>query len=153
VNKKNVAALGFFFSMTTALAASTSTDSMSFSKAEAEKYITAQESAWAESASTNDSSVVKRILADDFVGLLDGEVYNKAQAIEEAEKGPGDTLSNHLDYAHVRFFGNAAVVQGSETWTRKGKKSGHYVWLDTWIYQNGQWQVIAADDVTVPIKR
>ncbi len=112
----------------------------------------ASEAEWAESVATSDASVVKRILAEDCVWVFDGEVWDKARAVADAAEGPGDFLSNHLDYAHVRFFGNAAVVQGSETWTRKGGKKGHFVWLDTWIRRNGQWQIVAAEDISVPVK-
>src|SRR5260221_8214885 len=104
-----------------------------YSKADAERYIVESESAWAASVATNDTSVVRRILADDFVWVLDGRVLNKAQAVEEAGKGPYDFLSNKLEYAHVRFFGDTAVVQGSEMWTRKGGKKGRFVWTDTWL--------------------
>jgi Domain of unknown function (DUF4440) len=123
-----------------------------YSQADAERYIKASESAWAESVSTNNSSVLKRILASDFVWVLDGEVWNKARAIADAEAGPGDFLSDHLNYAHVRFFGDTAVVQGSETWTRKGGRKGRFVWTDTWIRRNGAWQIVQAEDITVPIK-
>jgi len=134
------------------LAAETVQASDTYSQNEAERYIKESEAAWAESVATNDASVVKRILADDFVWVLDGEVLNKVRAVSDAEKGPGDFLSNHLDYAHVRFFGDTAVVQGSETWTRKGGRKGHFVWTDTWLRRHGQWQIVAAEDVSVPIK-
>ena len=123
------------------------------SQTEAERYIKDSESAWAESVSTNDPSVVQRILADDCVWVLDGEVIGKARAVSDARKGPGDFLSNHLDYANVRFFGDTAVVQGSETWTRKSGRKGHFVWTDTWVQRNGQWQIVAAEDVSVPITK
>jgi ketosteroid isomerase-like protein len=122
-----------------------------YSRTEAERYIKDSEAAWAESVTGNDSSVVKRILADDCVWVLDGEVVDKPRAIQAAEHGPGDFQSNHLDYAHVRFFGNTAVVQGSETWTRRGGQKGHFVWTDTWVRRNGQWKIVAAEDVSVPI--
>jgi ketosteroid isomerase-like protein len=123
-----------------------------YSQTEAERYIKDSEAAWAASVATNDASVVKRILADDFVWVLDGEVLDKTRAVSDAEKGPGDFLSNHLDYAHVRFFGDTAIAQGSETWTRKGGLKGHFVWTDTWLRRHGQWQIVAAEDVSVPIK-
>jgi ketosteroid isomerase-like protein len=123
-----------------------------YSKADAEQYINASEAAWAESVASNDASVVKRILAEDCVWVLDGRVLDKAHAVADATQGPGDFLSDHLDYAHVRFFGDTAVVQGSETWTRKGGKKGHFVWTDTWVRRNGQWQIVAAEDVSVPIR-
>jgi ketosteroid isomerase-like protein len=122
------------------------------SQSEAEQYIKSAESAWAESVATSDGSVVERILAEDCVWVLDGRILIKSQAVAEAKDGPGDFLSNHLDYAHVRFFGDTAVVQGSETWTRKGGRKGRFVWTDTWLRRNGKWQIIAAEDDSVPIK-
>jgi Domain of unknown function (DUF4440) len=110
------------------------------------------ESAWAESVATNSSSVLKRILADDCVWVLDGKVMNKGAAVADAEGGPGDFITNHLDYAHVRFFGDTAIVQGSETWILRGGQKGHFIWTDTWVRRNGQWQIEAAEDVSVPIK-
>ena len=117
---------------------------------DAEQYILASEAAWAESVATTDASVVKRILADDVVWVLDGEVLDKKAAIRGAEKVPNHFISNHLEYAHVRFFGDTAIVQGSEAWTRTSGKSGHFVWTDTWLHRNGQWQIVAAEDVSVP---
>lgn len=130
-------------------AAATAADNGQSQKA-AEQYILASEAAWAESVATNDPSVVKRILADDVVWVLDGEVLNKRDAISGAEKGPYDFVSNRLEYAHVRIFGDTAVVQGSEAWERKGGKKGRFVWTDTWLRRNGQWQIVAAEDVSVP---
>ena len=134
------------------LAAAMAQASDAYSQTEAERYIRDSEAAWAASVATNDASVVSRILADDCVWVLDGEVVDKAHAVSDAQHGPGDFLSNHLDYAHVRFFGDTAVVQGSETWTRKDGRKGHFVWTDTWVRRNGQWQIVAAEDVSVPIK-
>ena len=125
----------------------------SYSRAAAERYIKASEAAWAESVSTNDASVLKRILASDFVWVLDGKVWDKARAIADAQAGPGDFLSDHLNYAHVRFFGDTAVVQGMETWTRKGGRKGYFVWIDTWVRRSGQWQIVAAEDITVLKRR
>jgi len=109
----------------------------SYSQSDAEQYIKSSEAVWAESVATNDASVVERILAEDCVWVLDGRITTKSQAIAEAKNGPGDFLSNHLDYAHVRFFGDTAVVQGSEIWTRKGGRKGRFVWTDTWLRRHG----------------
>jgi ketosteroid isomerase-like protein len=128
------------------------TGSDSYSKSEAERYIKDRSSAWAESVATSDPAVVKEILADDFVWVLDGNVLDKSRAVMRVQEGEGDFLSNHLDYANVRFFGDTAVVQGSETWTRKGGDGGRSVWIDTWVRRNGEWQIVAAADVSVPIK-
>lgn len=121
-----------------------------YSAVEAEKYIQESSSAWAESITTNDASVVKRILADDVVWVRDGEFLNKSRAVSAAEQGPRDFLSNHLDYAQVRFFGDTAIVHGNETWTRTGGRSGHCLFIDTWVRRDGIWQIVAAVDVSVP---
>jgi ketosteroid isomerase-like protein len=131
------------------LAGSTHATDAAYSRSNAEHYIKESEAAWAASVATNDASVVQRILADDVVWVLDGRVLGKAQAVAEAYHAADYFLSDHLEYAHVRFFGDVAVVQGSENWTRKGGKTGRFVWTDTWVRRNGQWQVVAAEDVSV----
>jgi ketosteroid isomerase-like protein len=122
----------------------------SYSRVEAEKYIKDSTPAWAESIATNDASVVKRILADDCVWVWEGKVLDKFRAVARAQQGPGDVVSNHLDYATVRFYGDTAVAQGQETWTLKDGSSGRFVWIDTWVRRGGIWQIVAAIDVPVP---
>lgn len=116
-----------------------------------ERYIVASEEAWAKSVATNDASVVMRILADDFVWVLDGKLLDKKAAVESAATGPGPFLSNEPDYVHVRFFGDTAVAQGSETWTKKGGNRGKFVWTDTWVKRAGCWQIVNAQDTVVPL--
>jgi len=120
----------------------------------ARKYIIDSEAQWAESVATNDTSVLSRILADDFTWILDGKKWTKRMAIEDARKGPGDFISDHLDSASVRFFQNTAFAVGSETWTRKRNDGstfqGQFIWTDTWIKRNNLWQIVQAEDITVP---
>ena len=116
-----------------------------------ERYIVASEEAWAKSVATNDASVVRRILASDFVWVLDGKLLDKKAAVEGAAAGPGPFVSNEPDYVHVRFFGNTAVAQGSETWTKKGGGRGKFVWTDTWVKRSGCWQIVHAQDTVVPL--
>lgn len=123
-----------------------------YSRAEAHKYIRDAEAAWAESVSTEDASVVQRILADHVVWVLDGQVLDKAHAVADAAAGPGDFLSNHLDYVNVRFFEDTAVAQGAETWTCKGGRTGRFIWTDTWLRRAGKWQIVATQDTSVPVK-
>ena len=120
-----------------------------YDRAQAQKYIIDSEAAWAQSVATSDASVVQRIFADDVVWVLDGEILDKAHAVADAAAGPGDFLSNRLEYAHVRFFGDVALVQGAEHWTRQGGHSGRFIWTDTWLRRNGQWQIIASQDTSV----
>jgi hypothetical protein len=122
-------------------------------RAQVERYIVASEEAWAKSVATNDASVVKRILADDFVWVLDGRLLDKDTAVKEAANGPGSFVSNEPDYVHVRFFGRTAVAQGSETWTRKSGDRGKFVWTDTWVERQRCWQIVNAEDAVVPLPR
>lgn len=120
--------------------------------AEAERYIKESERQWAESVASGDSSVIERILADDFVGVdSDGGFYGKAKMVKNTASAPKYFLSNHLNEVKVRFYGDAAVAQGSESWVRRSgtPMHGRFVWTDTWIKRNGKWQIVAAEDLTV----
>jgi len=124
-----------------------------YDRAEVEKYIVQSSIEWAESVATNDASVLERILADDFVWVFpNGKIKDKAEAIADAKQGPGNFISNHIDWVHVRFFGTTAVAQGSETWKKKAGKQldGRFVWTDVWVLRNGKWQIVASTDVIAP---
>lgn len=114
-------------------------------------YIRQSESDWAESTVTNDVSILKRILADDFVGVeIDGSHYTKADAIKWYRTHPSEFVSNHLDGVEIHFYSDAAVAQGSESWKKKDGTPGKFVWTDTWIRRGGKWQVVAAEDLVPP---
>jgi len=114
-------------------------------------YIRQAESDWAESVVTNDVSVLERILADDFVGVdIDGSHYSKADAIKEFRTHPSEFVSNHLNEVQVRFYGDAGVAQGNESWKKKDGTPGKFVWTDTWIKRGGKWQIVAAEDLVPP---
>ena len=121
------------------------------SRAAALRYISTSEEQWAFSVATSDASVVRRILADEFVWVLDGRVLDKKTAVKYAAEGPGDFLSNKPDYVHVRFFGHTAVAQGSETWTKTGGQRGQFIWTDTWVNRGGCWQIVNAQDTVVSL--
>ena len=120
---------------------------------EAEDYIRKSESEWAESVANGDISVLERILTNDFVGVdTKGNVYDKAKMIADTKEAPKYFVSNHLEQVNIRFYGNTAVAQGSEAWVRKSGERGRFVWIDTWILRDGNWQIVAAVDVKAPAK-
>lgn len=85
----------------------------------AEQYIRESEKQWAEAVASGDSTVIERILADDFIGVdTKGNQYNKAHEIYGTHEAPKYFKSNHLNDVKVRFYGNTAVAQGDETWVR-----------------------------------
>jgi ketosteroid isomerase-like protein len=122
------------------------------SQHDAERYIIESERQWAESVASGDSSVVERILADDFVGVdPEGRLYDKAKMISMTPDGPKLFASNHANAVKVRFYGDAAVAQGDETWERRNGERGRFVWTDTWVRRNGKWQIVAAEDLIVDV--
>jgi hypothetical protein len=67
--------------------------------------------------------------------------------IADTKTTPKYFVSNHLDQIKIRFFGNTAVAQGSESWERRNGERGRFVWTDTWVLRNGPWQIVAAEDL------
>jgi hypothetical protein len=115
---------------------------------ETERYILESERQWAESVATGDTSTIERILADDFVGVdPKGELYNKQQMITDTRNAPKYFVSNRLNDVKMRFYGNTAIAQESETWEKRSGERGRFVWTDTWLQRNGHWQIVAAEDL------
>jgi ketosteroid isomerase-like protein len=116
------------------------------------KYICDSERSWAESVATGDPATVKRILAEDFIGVHpSGRQYRKAEMVEGTPTAPKIFASNHMNDVVVRFYGNVAIAQGSETWRKKNGDTGRFVWTDTWLKQkSGEWQIESAEDLIAP---
>jgi len=116
-------------------------------RAGTEREIREMECAWAQVAVTGDPTVMEQILADDFLGVSpDGVQYTKREFIEDTRANPLGFTSNDLDGMKVRFFGNVAVAQGSETFARKSGELGRFVWTDVLEHRDGRWQIVAAQD-------
>ncbi|MFL6514243.1 MAG: DUF4440 domain-containing protein [Chthoniobacterales bacterium] len=118
---------------------------------QADQYIRKSESEWAESVASGDATVLERILADDFVGVdTSGKSYDKAAELSNTGEGPKHFASNHLNDVKIRFYGNTAVAQGSESWLRRSGEKGRFVWTDTWLLRNSKWQIVSAEDLAAP---
>ena len=116
-------------------------------------YIRKAESDWGESEVTRDASVLERILSDDFVGVdVDGTRYSKAEALQEYRTSPSSYASNHISGIEIRFYGQAAVAQGDDSWEKKDGTAGKHVWTDTWVLRDGKWQLVAAEDLVPPAR-
>jgi ketosteroid isomerase-like protein len=117
----------------------------------AEQYIVENEREWAESVASGDSKPVERILADDFLGVdPQGRLYDKAKMVSDTRNAPKYFVSNHLNDIKVRFYGDTAIAQGNESWERHAGERGRFVWTDTWIWRDGRWQIVAAEDLIAP---
>jgi len=119
----------------------------------ADRYIVQSEKEWAKAVATGDTSTIKRIVADDFVGINSkGNKYDKSSLIQESLTAPGQ-FKTEVKNINVRFFGSAAVANGEETWTKIFDSSfTKSVWTDTWIYRNSKWEVVSAQDQKTAVK-
>lgn len=110
---------------------------------------------WVQSWVVMDVAANDRIIADDYLGTEpDGKRVHKADLIAELKSGEAPLASNHLneDDLTVRFYGDTAIVNGSESWKQKDGKAGRYIWTDIWVKRNGKWQVVAAQDLEAAAK-
>lgn len=97
---------------------------------------------------SGDTAVIERIIADDFIGVdPQGKTYGKASMVADTRKAPQFFLSNRLNDVKVRFYGDTAIAQGSESWERRSGARGRFVWTDTWLRRDAQWQIVAAEDL------
>lgn len=121
-----------------------------YDRKETERYIIESERQWAESVATGDTSAIERFTADDFVGVDEqGKLYEKAKMIADTRTAPKYFVSNHLNEMKVRFYGDTALAQGSESWQKRTGERGRFLWTDTWLRRNGRWQIVAAQDLVV----
>jgi hypothetical protein len=97
----------------------------------------------------NDPAPLQQIVADDYVGTEpDGRRVTKKDLIAEL-KGPSDLESSHIneDDITMRFYGDTAVVNGSESWRRKDGKAGRFIWTDIFVKRDNKWMVVASQDL------
>ena len=114
------------------------------------KYICDMERAWGQAFVTADPAVARTMLADDFVGVdTKGRPYKKADELADIAK-PSHFASDTMNNVVVRFFGTTAIAQGSDSWVGKNGRRGRFVWTDIWLKRNGQWQIVAAEDLIPP---
>ena len=77
----------------------------------AEEYIRESEKQWAESVASGDTSVIKRILADDFIGVdPEGNQYDKQSMVRGTFTARTYFKSNHLNDVKIRFYENFAIA-------------------------------------------
>jgi len=103
---------------------------------------------WVAAIVNKDVATLDRILADDFVGTsIKGGVFHKSDAIDDIKNGVYVVQSMDMDEVSANVYENAAVAFTSqdEKSTYMGNNSGgHFHFTNTWIRQNGKWQVVAS---------
>ncbi len=150
-SKQVTSALGALLVLLGLTSCRPASDDSIYDPTEAEVQIRENARAWANVAVTGDPSVMEAILANDFVGTSpDGKLYTKQDFIDDIRANPIGFVSNEVNEVKVRFFGNVAVAQGHETFTRKDGTTGRFVWTDVLVRREGRWVTVAAQDVIAP---
>ena len=107
---------------------------------------------WTDAWMKRDSSVLDRIIADDFSLVSPDGTLTKAGILAELKSDP-PIASMILDPMTVRVFGDTAVVTGGDTETEAGKNtSDHFLWLTVFVKRNGRWQAVASQEFLQPAK-
>ena len=112
---------------------------------------------WAEAACTH-NGIEKTIFAEDFQGTApDGSRYSKQQALAEASSEKTKESACKMYEVTVHFFGESmAILYGSEsaihTEPDGRKHTVKLTWTDTWLKRNGNWQIVAAEDMPSEMK-
>jgi len=103
---------------------------------------------WSEADLHKDAAALKRILADDWIGIdFEGTSLNKEQAVRGIVSDSGSLESTVLRNMKVRVYGKTAVVTGidTETGDYHGKdSSGKYLWTDVFVNRGGRWQAVSS---------
>jgi Domain of unknown function (DUF4440) len=110
------------------------------------------EDGWARALVRRDTAMFRRHLAPDFVYTENGDVMGKQDVIQ------GVTGSDTVTWAgnegmKVHLYGSTGVVTGILAMKGHGNAgtfSKRYRFTDTWMYLDGRWQIIAAQDYLIP---
>jgi hypothetical protein len=117
-----------------------------------EKAVFALEEEWTRALVRRDTMAFKRLTAPGFVYTEDNVVMNQRELIKAVVTGDkvdwaGNEGMKLHDYTPVAIVTGVLVVRG-----RKNNKTytNRYRFTDTWLYRNGRWQAIAAQDYLIP---
>ena len=100
----------------------------------------------------HNAAELEHILAADFLHpVVTGDVLNKAQHIKFSSTHlPSPDLAKHFEGLQVRVYGDVGIVNGLVVTTSKdGSKEDKSVFTDVFIYRDGRWQAINAQENAV----
>ena len=100
----------------------------------------------------HNAAELEHILAADFLHpVITGDVLNKAQHIKFSSTHlPAPDLTRHFEGLQVRVYGDVGIVNGVVVTTDKdGNTAGKTVFTDVFVYRDGRWQAINAQENAV----
>jgi len=131
-------------------------DSSTGSKSGDEQVLIEIEQQWANAYVSADAEKLASILSRDYVQTnTRARVTDKQEEVSDLRKGTFRYEKFETTQMKVQLYGDAAVVTGlitaKGTDTASGKTiEGHMRMTDTFIRQNGKWQVVASQTTRVP---
>ena len=117
--------------------------------------VTKLEDSWATALVRRDRSTFERLLAPRFVYTEDSTTVDRATMLR-GMFGTDIVTEAHNDSMEVHVFNNTAVVTGWLIVKGHGKDGPferRYRFTDTWMPRSGSWQIVAAQDYLVPVKK
>lgn len=116
-----------------------------------QRAVFALEEEWTRALVRRDTTAFKRLTSPGFVYTEDNVVMSRRELINAV--AAGDTIVYAAnegmrlhDYTPVAVVTGVLVVSGRN----KGKTyTNRYRFTDTWLYRNGKWQAIAAQDYLI----
>jgi len=100
----------------------------------------------------HNAAELERILAADFLHpVVTGDVLNKAQHIKFSSIHlSAPDLTQHFEGLQVRVYGDVGIVNGLVVTTNKdGNTADKTVFTDVFVYRDGRWQAINAQENAV----
>ena len=112
---------------------------------------------WNEAYPRRDVSALDRIIADDWV-CIDGAglVITKKQLLERVESSATFFDPYKFDEISLRMFGDAAIVTGRLSGTKRGNDGTFYLeqrYTRVYVKRNDRWQSVATQVTVVKEER
>ena len=133
-----------------------STDSKTKQLSKAEEEVRKLERAWLNAYEQNDSKAMNEIVADDFaITFPDGSRQTKPQIMAMIKTSPNTAspMKFYTEDVQSRVYGETVILTGRVVteYMRDGKPAKEVSsYTDTYVRQNGRWQVVASHLSNVP---
>jgi len=104
----------------------------------------------------HNAAELEHILAADFLHpVVTGDVLTTARHIKSSSTQlPPPDLTKHFEGLQVRVYGDVGIVNGLVVATDKGgSAAGKTVFTDIFVYRDGRWQAINAQENAVQSSR
>jgi ketosteroid isomerase-like protein len=119
-------------------------------KMSVEATIKDNETRWEAAIASHDVAAIEGMVASDFMGVsAKGKFVNKSSLMSEQKADKDTYKSAKLEKMNVRGFDKDVVVVTGSAREKGTGKDGQafdrtYLYTDTWVQRNGQWQCVAS---------